>query len=98
MQSDGEFAERALAGHDHAIGASHHLGIAGDDRFAADLRQRARYRAQISRANVDDSNARPSAHADSVPLVDGTAPPSRGSIWVAASQARAKALKMHSMT
>ena len=33
----------------------------------------------------------------SVPLVDGTAPPRRGSIRVAASHARANALKMHSI-
>src|SRR5512140_427727 len=87
-----EHAERALARHDDLVGAGDGLGIAGDDHVAADLCERTLDGAQVPRADIDDGD-----HVVSVPLVDGTAPPSRGSMRVAASHARANALKMHSI-
>src|SRR6185436_7205959 len=87
-----EHAERALAGYDDLVRAPDDLGVARDGDVAADLGDRALHRAQVARADIDDGD-----HVVSVPLVDGMAPPSRGSIRVAASHARANALKMHSM-
>src|SRR5262249_14290005 len=91
-QAAHEHAEGALTGHDDLVGAADDLGVAGQHDVGADLLQRALDRAQIARADVDQRD-----HWVSVPLVDGTAPPSRGSSRVAASHARANALKMHSM-
>ena len=61
--------------------------------LGADMFERSLDRAQVARTDIDDRD-----HAMSVPFVEGTAPPIRGSIRVAASQARAHALKMHSIT
>ena len=58
-----------------------------DDDVSADVGQRALDGSEIPGAHVDDRD-----HVLSVPLVDGTAPPRRGSIFVAMSQARANAL------
>ena len=68
------------------VGHPHHrmavLPLHGDDDVGPDVRECAFDRAQIPRANVDDRD-----HPVSVPFVDGIAPPSRGSMRVAASVA-----------
>src|SRR5207245_5823800 len=92
-QAAHEHAERALSGHDQLVRAPDGVRIAGHHDVSADLLQRALDRSEISRARVENRD-----HEVSVPLVDGIAPPSRGSIRDAASHARAHALKMHSIT
>ena len=87
-----EHAECALPWHDELVRFADHFGIARDHDIRTDVRQRTLDGAQVAGTDVEDRD-----HSVSVPLVEGIAPPRRGSIRVAASHARANALKMHSI-
>src|SRR5262249_50753277 len=80
-------AKRPLPRDDDAIRAAHPRGGAGHGRRAAGAGERFFDGPEVPRAAVDDGD-----HALSVPFVDGTAPPVRGSTRDAASAARANAL------
>ena len=84
----GAVAERALTGHDDARRVAHDRGIRGHAhrlQRAGGL-ERLGDRAQIAEPRVDDGD-----HPVRVPFVDGTTPPTRGSMREASDVARANA-------
>jgi hypothetical protein len=73
-----ERRERSLARHHDLVRGAHHVGVAGHDHLGLDRGQGLGHRPQVAAAHVDHRD-----HVVNVPLVEGTAPASRGSIAVA---------------